>query len=159
MKEFLQELYRYNAEVNARIFDGIIRDLELVTPRVRELASHILLVHQSWNERMMGRSTTRSLWEILPSEQWFSLNEKNSVSSLEIIEKSNFEDVFSYTNTKGDVFSGKFQDVLVHVVNHSSYHRGQINADLRREGSEPVNTDYIFYKREMEMKQGSRPKA
>jgi len=34
---------------------------------------------------------------------------------------------------------------MVHVVNHSTYHRGQITTLLRQLGAEPVDTDFLVY--------------
>ena len=52
-----------------------------------------------------------------------------------------------YKNSKGIEFSNTVQDVIFHVINHSTYHRAQIASDLKANGIEPINTDYIFYKR------------
>jgi uncharacterized damage-inducible protein DinB len=147
MKEFFTEIYPYNALVNAKILDVISQHPSKVTSRIREVVSHVLLVHQSWNNRMRGESAAMDLWKPLPPEQWSSLNEANTMMSLTIIGQNRLQDLFTYHNTKGVAFSNKFQDVLFHVINHSSYHRGQINAELRRAGVEPVITEYIFYKR------------
>ena len=38
---------------------------------------------------------------------------------------------------------------MLHVVNHSSYHRGQMALLLGQEGKSPPATDYIFYLREL----------
>lgn len=35
--------------------------------------------------------------------------------------------------------------LLRHIVNHSTYHRGQIAAKLKRFGIEPPNTDFFFW--------------
>lgn len=35
--------------------------------------------------------------------------------------------------------------LLRHIVNHSSYHRGQIASKLKRFGIEPPNTDFFFW--------------
>jgi uncharacterized damage-inducible protein DinB len=35
--------------------------------------------------------------------------------------------------------------LLRHVVNHSTYHRGQVAAKLKRFGIEPPNTDFFFW--------------
>jgi uncharacterized damage-inducible protein DinB len=35
--------------------------------------------------------------------------------------------------------------VLRHIVNHSTYHRGQIASKLKRFGIEPPNTDFFFW--------------
>jgi hypothetical protein len=34
---------------------------------------------------------------------------------------------------------------MVHVVNHSSYHRGQVTTLLRQLGTEAVSTDFLVY--------------
>ncbi len=39
----------------------------------------------------------------------------------------------------------QFSDILRHVVNHGTYHRGNITAMLRQQGYAGVPTDYIFY--------------
>ena len=38
---------------------------------------------------------------------------------------------------------------MLHVVNHSSYHRGQIAAMLRQVGATPRGTDLMLYYREL----------
>ena len=35
--------------------------------------------------------------------------------------------------------------ILRHIVNHSSYHRGQVSSKLKRFGIEPPNTDFFFW--------------
>lgn len=39
------------------------------------------------------------------------------------------------------------QQILFHIANHFTHHRGQIISDLRQNGIEPRISDYIFYKR------------
>ncbi|MFM8742635.1 MAG: DinB family protein [Cytophagales bacterium] len=36
---------------------------------------------------------------------------------------------------------------MIHLVNHGSYHRGQVAMLLRERGYEPFNTDLITYDR------------
>ncbi|NNG11293.1 MAG: damage-inducible protein DinB, partial [Arenibacter sp.] len=38
-------------------------------------------------------------------------------------------------------------DMLFHIINHSTHHRGQISVDLRNNAIEPPVLDYAFYKR------------
>lgn len=49
----------------------------------------------------------------------------------------------SYVNSKGQLWSSAPEDVLLHVVMHGAYHRGQIASDLRAAGEEPAYTDFI----------------
>jgi uncharacterized damage-inducible protein DinB len=51
--------------------------------------------------------------------------------------------VAQYTNSKGEPWSSRVEDILMHVVMHSGYHRGQIAANMRAAGYEPAYTDYI----------------
>ncbi|TNF76236.1 MAG: damage-inducible protein DinB, partial [Bacteroidetes bacterium] len=52
-----------------------------------------------------------------------------------------------YENTEGRSFSNTLQDILFHIVNHSTHHRGQITMDFRKNGMDPPLLDYILYKR------------
>jgi uncharacterized damage-inducible protein DinB len=47
----------------------------------------------------------------------------------------------------GDSYQNKIEDILIHVGNHGTYHRGQIAMLLREKGYNPVSTDYILYDR------------
>jgi uncharacterized damage-inducible protein DinB len=49
----------------------------------------------------------------------------------------------SYKNSKGEAWNSLVRDVLTHVFLHSTYHRGQIAADMRAAGHEPAYTDFI----------------
>ena len=51
----------------------------------------------------------------------------------------------AYINQKGQRYSYPLWQQLVHVVNHSSYHRGQITTLLRQLGAEAVSTDFLLY--------------
>ncbi len=53
-----------------------------------------------------------------------------------------------YRNTKGVEFKTPIQDVLMHLVMHSAYHRGQVAAAVRAAGGNPAATDYIVYVRQ-----------
>lgn len=48
-----------------------------------------------------------------------------------------------YTSTENIAFESSRAEILTHVVNHSSYHRGQIAALLAQTGTKPASTDYI----------------
>jgi uncharacterized damage-inducible protein DinB len=55
---------------------------------------------------------------------------------------------YAYKNMKGDPFEDTYEETLFHVVNHSTYHRGQIISMLREAGvTKLVSTDLIHYLR------------
>ena len=56
--------------------------------------------------------------------------------------------VFAYTNTKREHFKQPIYQMLLHVFNHGTYHRGQIVNMLRQLGVEKIpQTDFIVWSR------------
>jgi uncharacterized damage-inducible protein DinB len=53
--------------------------------------------------------------------------------------------VIAYINFRGELWKYPLNQILQHVVNHSTYHRGQITTQLRTLGATPVMTDYLYY--------------
>jgi uncharacterized damage-inducible protein DinB len=79
---------------------------------------------------------------------WGDLHYQNQRDSFEIITNADpFDKRITYETTEGRTFSNTLQDILFHVINHSTHHRAQIAADFRANGLEPLALDYIFYKR------------
>jgi uncharacterized damage-inducible protein DinB len=49
----------------------------------------------------------------------------------------------NYVNSKGESWSSQVDDILLHVITHSAYHRGQIASNMRAAGLTPAYTDFI----------------
>jgi uncharacterized damage-inducible protein DinB len=54
----------------------------------------------------------------------------------------------TFHNLKGEHVTQLVWQSLQHLVNHSSYHRGQITTMIRQSGGTPVNTDLITFYRQ-----------
>ena len=147
MKTFLKNLFEYNEIINRQMFEVLIHNELKLPKRVIDLAAHILLVHDSWNKRMHGNEGLKNFWVMLPIENWQLINKNLNEESKSIIEDQNLDEQFSYKNTAGKAFYNSYTDGLFHIINHSNYHRGQINQLLREASIDPIITDYIFYKR------------
>jgi len=61
--------------------------------------------------------------------------------------QDNFNRELTYTNYVGEPYTNNVEMIMIHLVNHSSYHRAQIAMLLRQKGFEPINTDFITYDR------------
>lgn len=55
--------------------------------------------------------------------------------------------IIEYQNSKQQNFKNSLEDILIHLLNHGTYHRAQLAMDLRQHGLEPINTDYINFVR------------
>lgn len=121
-------------------------DLEKVPERAIQLINHILSAHRVWNARILSETPIHP-WEMHPFEELLGLNSKNHRDTLQILENSDLENIISYQNTSGAVFQNKLEDIHFHVVNHGTYHRGQIALLFRESGLTPMVSDFIAYKR------------
>jgi uncharacterized damage-inducible protein DinB len=61
-----------------------------------------------------------------------------------------FQHEFIYLNSKKEQFKQPVYQVLVHIFNHGTYHRGQLVTMLRQLGVEKIpQTDYIVWTRKV----------
>lgn len=155
------ELYAYNEWANARMFGAATKlDSEVfTTPRgssfssIRDTIAHIAASEWVWLRRWRGVSpSAQPEWSSLPDAA--ALTEKlrevesDRAAFLRGLTDEDLSKPLAYRNLKGDDFSELLMDQLVHVVNHSSYHRGQVATLSRQAGFPAPATDLIVFKRE-----------
>ena len=68
------------------------------------------------------------------------------LSQMEYLETTDAP-VIKYRISTGDYYETSVFDILLHVFNHGTYHRGQIAKEMKLHNIEPVNTDYIQFVR------------
>ena len=51
----------------------------------------------------------------------------------------------TWTTTRGETFSRPLWQPVIHLVNHTTYHRGQVVSLLRQMGYQPPSTDLVYY--------------
>lgn len=146
MKEKLIDLFEYTYHFNAEMIKVIAENRALVDDKTISLINHTLNAQQIWNARILGE-TTFEVWQINPFESLVEINHTNFLKSTDIIRNFDPDQRIEYQNSRGTKFENTIFEMLFHAVNHSTYHRGQINSLLKQSGITPVLTDYIFYKR------------
>ncbi|KAA0127678.1 damage-inducible protein DinB [Chryseobacterium sp. SN22] len=146
MTEKLIDLFEYTCYFNRKMIAVITENMEKADPKIISLINHTLNAQQIWNSRISGESPCE-VWQINPFESLNDINQQNFNRSIEIVEKFDFDQKVQYENSKGIKFENTVFEMLFQAINHSTYHRGQINSLLRQDGIDPVLTDYIFYKR------------
>jgi uncharacterized damage-inducible protein DinB len=155
-------LFAYNAWANNRIFEALARlseqqyrsDLRSSHRDLQGTATHLVGAEKLWLSRWTGR----------PEEGLLAAAEVPSLPALKTVwervaadtarfvgklSKERLEANFVYTNTMGEPCSHPLVETLQHVVNHSTYHRGQISGMMRQVGAEPLNTDLIVFYRHL----------
>lgn len=122
--------------------------MDKVPEKSVELFNHILTVHHMWNARIMNKAPDYTISQIHEIKDWADIHYENQRSSFEITSNAeDFEKRIDYENSEGRLFISNLQDILFHIINHSTHHRGQISMNLRQNGIEPIPFDYVNYKR------------
>lgn len=148
MKEYFLKLYRYNAWANERVMT-CLQEQQVAHDKILTLMSHVISAQLIWLARIEDRSPAEfHLWKQRSLEELRAMTTRANRGWLEFIEKNdNFNREMSYRNFKGLPFKNNVEHIMIHLVNHSTYHRGQIALLLRENEFEPVNTDFITYDR------------
>ena len=147
MKAFLQQLFDYNFFCNKKTIEQC-SGLDQVPDNCIRLFSHILNAHHIWNHRILGTPTEFGVWDQHQLNTWQDIHYNNQRTSFEIVSNTDtFEKRVEYMNSTGKTFSNELKDILFHIINHSTHHRGQIMMELRNSGVVPEPLDYIHYKR------------
>ncbi len=71
--------------------------------------------------------------------------ERAQAAFLAQLDPSGLADPVSYENPPGTTWTYPLGQTLQHLVNHSSYHRGQVTTLLRQLGAAPVATDLLVF--------------
>jgi uncharacterized damage-inducible protein DinB len=147
MKQFFIELFEYNHQCNQKLVEVINDRPEKISEKAFKLYCHVLNAHHIWNGRIETKQTAFAVWEVHAVQALKSIDQINYEQTLQILDKLDLKEIFNYSNNKGITFGGSIRDILFHVINHSTYHRGQIATEFRQHGLEPLVTDYILLKR------------
>jgi uncharacterized damage-inducible protein DinB len=142
---YLRQLFAHDDWANREVLNGL-KDTKNAPKRCLELLAHILSAERLWLERIEAKKQSLPVWPDFTleecaaqmadmAEQWKRL--------LAEINEGNIERTIAYSNSKGEPWNSQVRDVLMHVVMHSAYHRGQIAADMRAAGLVPAYTDFI----------------
>ena len=102
-----------------------------------------------WLSRIKEESPTIGVWDDHNLDECKQLHYQTSIHLQDAAQHSSkvLEKKIHFSNTKGIHFETSLHDILLHIFNHSTYHRAQIAQDMRRNGLEPINTDYITFVR------------
>jgi uncharacterized damage-inducible protein DinB len=143
--EQLQRLLEYNAWANQEVLHAM-REAGACPPRAVKYLAHVLAAEQVWLSRLLQDGEKVVVW---PEQTIEDCQQKASTMAhfwrdyVRGITESQLAQTISYTNSKGERWESTRGDILMHVVMHSAYHRGQIAAEMRAAGLQPAYTDFI----------------
>src|SRR5690606_28278280 len=143
MTKKIKDLLDYNYEMNRRLIQLFIENKTTTDARTTSLLSHILNAQQVWNSRILGE-THFGVGQLNPNDKLEGINQSVYQNSLEIVQHIELKYVIHYNNSPGNSLTNSVCDMLLQVLNHGTYHRGQIASAFRALGVGRSVSDYIF---------------
>ena len=108
--------------------------------------AHVLGAEWIWLARLSLPTEGKAVWpELSLDECGRQIDVLGNVweGYLGGLASGDLEESIEYTNSKGEPWGSRVEDILTHVVMHSAYHRGQIAFAMRAGGLNPAYTDFI----------------
>jgi len=141
--------------------EQLTRDMGSSFRSIRDTLAHVYSAEWAWHSRWQGVSPTAMLpFDMFPDvgslrAAWREL-EANVRGFVEQLGEAGLDRMFEYRLLSGAPGASSFSQMLQHVVNHASYHRGQVTTMLRQLGAQPGKSmDMIAFYRERSARAGS----
>jgi uncharacterized damage-inducible protein DinB len=152
----LKELFAHNYWARDRQLQAcaaltseqFLRPLGNSFPSVRDTLVHLVAVERLWLERWRGRSARALLPpEDFPTleavcERWHAV-EQEMKEYLAALPEDLLEQPMTCTGTRGNTWTYALWRMMVHLLEHQTYHRGQVTALLRQLGIQPPKVDFL----------------
>ena len=160
-KDGLQRLLDYTVWANHRAMRASAtlslaefkRDLGASHGGVRGTLTHTMAAEWIWLERWKGVSPTGPLFDegefkdiVALRERW-KVIEDHRASWLKALKPEDVRKLIRYRGLDGQAFEAPLWQLVQHLANHSTYHRGQVVAFLRQLGAKPLATDLVAWDR------------
>lgn len=161
MKKILEQFAAYNYWANQRITDAAnnLTDEQLHKEITSSFSSiyktllHLWDVEDIWWQRI--KLTERTEWQsttftgsVVELSKNLVLQSKLWKEWIEAASEEALSNEFNYTNRKNNNFTQPISEMLVHLFNHQTYHRGQLVTQLRQAGYTSIpNSDMISFLR------------
>lgn len=161
MKPLLQQYAAYNVWANQKLFDcinnlsddQINREITSSFSSICKTVLHMWFAEDIWWQRLKLTEQPVSNADLFTgpfSELQQQCNRQSVEWATWVAEATEVQlaHVFAYQNSKKEQFKQPVYEMLLHVFNHGTYHRGQLVTMLRQLGVEKIPpTDFIVFAR------------
>jgi len=154
-------LNAFNAWASNRIFDAVgtmpveavMRDMKSSHVSIHGTLLHLVAAERTWLGRWTGTKDVPQLTaaEAPTPADITRLWEKTGYDMarfLGAMTDRKLQESFTMTTSTGQTFTHAYGQAIQHVVDHSSYHRGQVITLMRQQGHTPPTTGMIAFFRE-----------
>ena len=131
IKDFFKDKFEYDFLSNKKWIEHLAEHEEKLSPYILKSMSHIINVHHIWIYRIQQKKQESFTWDLLPIDFWLKLAQENYLQTIEFLENIDFEEKINYHDEEGVEMERETIDILYHILQHNTYHRGQIAHELK----------------------------
>lgn len=121
-------------------------------PSIQETVAHVIGVEKLWLKRMNGDENPAfeqfNVDSVEKAMEAFLLLYAEMELYFASLNEEKWQEEFTYRNMKGLEFRNNRDEMLFTVINHASYHRGQITSLLRQFDKAGIPLDYLHFQKE-----------
>jgi uncharacterized damage-inducible protein DinB len=165
VREHFALMARYNAWANERLYrmagqlsdEQYRRDVGAYFKNLHGTLNHLLVADRIWLRRLTGAGEAPARLDAIVCEDLAGLTQarraedERLVRFVEGLSEEGIEGTIVYRTLNGASHQQKVREVLAHLFNHQTHHRGQAHAILTAVGvSEPDSLDLLWVLRERE---------
>ena len=162
MHEHFQTFARYNQWANDRLYAAAaaLLDADYRADRgaffrsLHGTLNHLLVADRMWLRRMTGAGNAPDRLDATLFEDFSALRaaraaeDERLIGYVDGLDEARLQTDLAYRNTSGKEFTQPLAQVLAHVFNHQTHHRGQAHTILTGLGRDAPELDLIFYLRQ-----------
>ncbi len=162
MKAYFEQRAAYNRWANARLYEAALglsdadyrRDVGAFFKSLHGTLNHLLLTDRLWLKRLTGEGEHPNQLNAIIHEDRRALalaradEDDRIIAYVAALDDSMIEGLQKYATTSGKEFEQKRRDILAHLFNHQTHHRGQAHTILSIcTGKEPPQLDLLLMQR------------
>jgi uncharacterized damage-inducible protein DinB len=157
----VRQLYDYNSWANRRSLgaaeklttEQFTRPMGSSFSSVRDTLAHIYGAEWIWLERFEGRSPSglpnvNQFPDVQSLRETWLEHEQRLLAFAAQITQADLDRTLEYKTLRFGIYTNPLWQSMLHLINHGTYHRGQVTTLLRQLGAEPILLDLMHFYRE-----------
>ena len=144
--------HRVLTEVQRLDSERLVRNLHGSFASVYDTVVHLYQADMIWLERLQERpngkredySSPGCMYDL--SDAWLAVIDR-TIAFAAALSESDWERSIAYKSMAGVSYESPLWQMVMHLVNHGTHHRGQVTSMMRTLGEKPASLDLIgFYR-------------
>ena len=157
-KELLAKHFEYSLWASLKILEAaemlskeaLEKDRGNSFGSILETLTHVFLADRVWWKRFNGEPYSTLLqvgdfYDLQKLKAEWPVVMGEFVAWIRAQDDSKFEERLFWRNIRGEDKEEVMYKILLHIVNHGTYHRGQVITMIKQAGGEVVSTDLVYY--------------